>query len=93
MSKFDRFIYRTRFIFRGEQSRGIRGGAGPSISGDGHLYARAVDTAAFFADLGSGGEVNVQRQEEKEQQRCNGENTCKLIRFGSQRRQHEKNLA
>ncbi len=93
MSKVDRFIYGIEVILRDEQSRGIRRGAGPRISVEGHLYPSALATAAFCADLGSGGKVNVQRQEKKEQQRHNGDDASKLVRFGGQRRQHGKNLA
>jgi hypothetical protein len=53
----------------------------------------ALGTAAFFADLGSGGEMNVQRKEKNEQQRRDTDDASKLVRVRGQRRQHVKNLA
>jgi hypothetical protein len=57
------------------------------------LCASALDATAFFADLGNGGEVNMQRQEKNEQQRRDTDDASKFLRFGGQRRQHVKNLA
>jgi hypothetical protein len=93
VSKVDRFIYGKEVILPDEQSRGIQRGAGARISGEGHLYPSALDTAAFFADLGSGREVNVQRQEKKEQQRRDTDDASRFVRFRGQRRQHVNNLA
>ena len=60
----------------------------PSVGRQCQLCASALDTAAFFADLGGGGEMNVQRQENNEQQCCNTDDASELIRFGGKRRQH-----
>ena len=86
MPKVERFIYRKKLILVDEQSRGVRQDAGASISCERQFHAGALDTAAFFADLGSAGEVNVQREEKKEQQRCNGDDASELVRFGGKRR-------
>lgn len=81
-------IYRIRVILRDKQGRGVRRRARQSIGCEGQLYASALDTAAFFADLRSGREMNVQRQENNEQQCCNTDDASELIRFGGKRRQH-----
>ena len=88
MPKANPSIYRIRVILRGKQGRGVRRRAGPSFSCEGQLCASALNTAAFFADLGSGGEMNVQRQENNEQQCCDTDDASELIRFGGKRRQH-----
>ncbi len=86
MPKIDGFIYRIEVILVDEQSRAVRQCAGAGISCKGQFYAGALSTAAFFADLGSGGEVNVQREEKKEQQRCNSDDPSSFVRFGGKRR-------
>ena len=93
MRKANPSIYPIRVILRDKQGRGVRRRARQSIGCEGQFYASALDTAAFFADLGSGGEMNVQRQENNEQQWCNTDDASKFLGFGGQRRQHIKNLA
>lgn len=88
MPKANPSIYRIRVILRDKQGRAVRRRARQSISCEGQFYASALDTAAFFADLGGGGEMNVQRQENNEQQCCNTDDASELIRFGGKRRQH-----
>jgi hypothetical protein len=84
--KIDRFTYRIEVILGDEQSRAVRRCASAGSSCEGQFYAGALSTAAFFADLGSGGEVNVQREEKKEQQRCNSDDPSSFARFGGKRR-------
>jgi hypothetical protein len=93
VTEIDRFIYRIEVILHDEQSCGIRRRTGAGIICERQFYAAALDAAAFFADLGSGGEMNVQRQEKNEQQRSDTDDASKFVRFGGQRRQHIKNLA
>lgn len=93
MTEIDRFIYRIEVILHSEQSRGVRGRTGAIISCEVQVYAAALDATAFFADLGNGGEVNVQRQEKKEQQRRDTDDTARFVGFRRQRRQHVNNLA
>lgn len=93
MTEIDRFIYRIEVILHDEQSRGVRRRTRARISCERQFYAAALDATAFFADLGNGGEVNMQRQEKNEQQRRDTDDAVKIVRFGGQRRQHVKNLA
>jgi hypothetical protein len=93
VSKIDRSIYGIEVILRGEQSRVVGRRTGARISCERQLYAAALDASTFFADLGYGGEVNVQRQEKKEQQYRDADDASEFVRFGGQRRQHVKNLA
>ena len=93
MTEIDRFIYRIDVILHNEQSRGIRRGTGARLSCERQFYPAALDATAFFADLGNGGEVNVQRQGKNEQQRRDTDDASKRVRFGGQRRQHGTNLA
>jgi hypothetical protein len=93
VTEIDRFIYRIEVILHDEQSRGVRRRTGARINCERQFYAAALDATAFFADLGNGGEVNMQRQEKKEQQRRDTDDAAKIVRFGGQRRQHVKNLA
>lgn len=88
MPKANPSIYRIRVILRDKQGRCVRRRARQSISCEGQFHASALDTAAFFADLGYGGEMNVQRQENNEQQCCNTDDASELIRFGGKRRRH-----
>lgn len=93
MTEIDRLIYRIEVILRDEQSRGVGWRTGPRVSCERQFYAATLDTTAFFADLGSAGEVNVQRQEKNEQQCRDTDDASKLVRLRGQRRQHVKNLA
>lgn len=93
MTEIDRFIYRIEVILRDQQSRGIRRRTGPRVSCERQFHAATLDATAFFADLGSGGEVNVQRQEKHEQQCRDTDDASKFVQFRGQRRQHVKNLA
>jgi hypothetical protein len=61
VSKIDRSIYGIEVILRGEQSRVIGRRTRARISCERQFYAAALDASTFFADLGNGGEVNVQR--------------------------------
>lgn len=93
VTEIDRFIYRIEVMLHDEQSRGEGRRTGARISCAGQFYAAALEATAFFADLGNGGEVNMQRQGKNEQQRRNTDDASKHVRFGGQRRQHRKNLA
>jgi hypothetical protein len=93
VTEIDRFIYRIEVILHDEQSRSVRRCTAARISCERQFYAAALDATAFFADLGNGGEVNMQRQEKNEQQRRDTDDASKFVRFGGQRRQHVKNLA
>ena len=89
MPKANPSIYRTKVILRDKQGRGVGRGARQSISCEGQFHASALDTAAFFADLGGGGEMNVQMQDNNEQQCCYTDDASEIIRFGGKRRQHD----
>ena len=89
----DRFIYPRKIILSDAQSGAICRRKIRSVSCQSQLCASALDTAAFFADLGSGGEMNMQRQEKNKQQGRDTDDAAEFVRFRSQRMKHVKNLA
>jgi len=75
------FVHPRKVILGDDKSRLVCRHTGPSVCGRGELRASALDTGAFFTHLGSGGEMEMQRQEENKQQDRRADKALELVRF------------